>query len=85
MVVEEMTMSVPDTIPCEEAERRIEWILDHPHVSAWLKESVRSAIKRDPVEALNDAELLLQLIRTRTVAIVQETLDPARRAARSIH
>ncbi len=76
-----------DTSACdlEEAERPIKWILDHPNFSSWLKDSIRTAIERDPVEALNDAELLLQLIRARTDAIVQETLDPVKRAERRIH
>lgn len=80
-------MTVPDTSPCDlqEAERYIKWILDHPHFSSWLKGSVRTAIERDPIEALNDVELLLQLVRARTDAIVQETLDPVKRAERSIN
>ncbi len=63
-----------------EANRRIQWILEHPNFSPWLKDSLRKALECDPVAALNDAELLLQLIRARTDALVQETLSPGKRA-----
>ncbi len=67
----------------EEADRRIRWVLEHENISPWLKESLRAALECDPVTALNDAELLLHLIRARTDAVVQETVDSA--AKRAVH
>lgn len=58
----------------EEADRCIRWVLEHQHISPWLKESLRAALECDPITALNDAELLLHLVRARTDAIVQDTL-----------
>lgn len=34
-----------------------------PSVSFWLKKALRSSLERDPVDALNDAELLTQLLK----------------------
>jgi hypothetical protein len=44
-------------------------ILDDPSASDWLKEALRSALDRDPVDALNDALLLAATLeeRLRTV------------------
>jgi hypothetical protein len=46
-----------------------EEILDDPAASDWLKGALRSALERDPVDALNDALLLAGTLeqRLRTV------------------
>ena len=41
-----------------EAERRIAWVLENPLTSAWLKDALESATRRDPVDVMNDLELL---------------------------
>jgi len=58
-----MPNSVTSTARLREAERRIAWIETHPAFSGWLKETLRSAIVRDPVEVMNDLEILGQLLR----------------------
>lgn len=42
-----------------------EEMLDDPSISDWLKESLRSALKRDPVDALNDALVLAATLEER--------------------
>ena len=42
-----------------------EEILDDPSASDWLKGALRSALKRDPVDALNDALLLAATLEER--------------------
>ena len=42
-----------------------EEILDDPTASDWLKGALRSALKRDPVDALNDALLLAATLEER--------------------
>jgi hypothetical protein len=42
----------------EQANKRIQFVLDHPGLSPWLKEAVSSALERDPVEVLNDLEII---------------------------
>ncbi|WP_425065296.1 hypothetical protein [Reyranella sp.] len=44
-------------------EQRIAWILAHPRTSAWLKDALRGARQRDPVELLNELEILNLLLR----------------------
>ena len=45
-------------------DQRIAWILAHPRTSAWLKDALRGARERDPVEVLNELEILSLLLRT---------------------
>lgn len=44
-------------------------ILTDPSTSTWLKQALRSALNRDCVDATNDAELLLQVLKARLEAI----------------
>ena len=37
-------------------------ILADPAASFWLKSAIRSALRRDPIDAANDAEMLTKLI-----------------------
>lgn len=45
-------------------DQRIAWILAHPGTSAWLKDALRAARERDPVEVLNELGILTLLLRT---------------------
>ena len=49
----------------------IEQILGDPDASFWLKEALRSALDRDPVDAANDAEVLAQLLDRRCQEILR--------------
>lgn len=40
-------------------------ILQSQDVSYWLKDAIKAAMQRDPVDALNDAELLVKVLRRR--------------------
>ena len=40
----------------------VEAVIEDPASSYWLKASVQTAIRRDPVDALNDALLLAALL-----------------------
>jgi len=45
------------------AERlEVEQVLSDPAASFWLKDALRSAVVRDPVDAANDAEVLFRLL-----------------------
>ena len=59
------------------AQHRISWVLDHPGISEWLKEAVRTSLDRDPVAVLNDLELLTTLLRFRAEAQI-DVLMPKR-------
>jgi hypothetical protein len=47
-----------------------EEILDDPSASDWLKGALRSALERDPVDALNDALVLAATLEERLRAVL---------------
>ena len=48
----------------------IQRVLLDPAASFWLKNALRSALERDPVDAANDAEVLAQLLDRRCRSIL---------------
>jgi hypothetical protein len=68
-------MSQRDQDTLAEAQRRIDFVLNHPHMSAWLKDVVRTALDRNPVEVLNDLEILNQLLRVRCEVLAATALE----------
>lgn len=59
----------------EEAEDRIDWVLSHPGMSDWLKQTLRGARERDPVDLLNELEMLDHLLKRRAEAQIAEGLS----------
>lgn len=49
----------------------IQDVLNDPTASNWLKDALRSAMDRDPVDAANDAEILAVLLDNRSKGILQ--------------
>jgi hypothetical protein len=43
----------------------IQTILDDPAASEWLKTALRAALARDPVDVVNDAEVLCETLKQR--------------------
>ncbi|PZO01383.1 MAG: hypothetical protein DCF29_15565 [Alphaproteobacteria bacterium] len=43
----------------------IDFVLNHPNMSAWLKDSLATALDLDPYAVLNDLEILNVLFRAR--------------------
>ncbi len=37
-------------------------IMKDPSASFWLKDALKKAVKRDPVDALNDAQILARIL-----------------------
>lgn len=58
-----MPNAVTSTAKLREAQERIAWIEAHPAFSVWLKETLRTALRRDPVAVMNDLEILGHLLR----------------------
>jgi hypothetical protein len=48
----------------------VEEILEDPAASDWLKAALRTALERDPVDALNDAFLLAATLEERLRAVL---------------
>ena len=63
--------------PLLNAETRISSVLQHPSTSYWLKDALSRALDRDPVDAVNDAEALHELLVQRTAAVFDRLLDVA--------
>lgn len=40
-------------------------VMESPCTSYWLKEALQKGLSRDPVDAVNDAEILLALLQER--------------------
>jgi hypothetical protein len=55
----------------------VEEILADPTVSRWLKDALRAAYERDPVDAMHDARCLLKLLGDRYTQIVTRELSTA--------
>ena len=66
-------MSPPDEAR-KTNEQWIAWILAHPGTSAWLKDALRGARQRDPVEVLNELEILNLLLRNDCDARIRSSL-----------
>jgi hypothetical protein len=50
----------------------IEDVLRDPAASLWLKATLRTALERDPVDAANDAEVLLRILDARLRALLEQ-------------
>jgi hypothetical protein len=49
--------------------------LADPGISYWLKDAIKAACERDPVDALRDARQLLKVLRERYTQIVNRELE----------
>ena len=61
-----MKNDLPDDLPS------IEEVLRDPAASLWLRNALRAALVRDPVDAANDAEVLARLLDRRCRSILSE-------------
>jgi hypothetical protein len=62
--------------PCPELDDHvpsIDQVLADPAASSWIKQSLRSALSRDPVDAANDAEVLACVLDNRCQKIFRES------------
>ena len=53
----------------------VENLLADPSASYWLKNAIRSALKRDPINALLDAETLREVLRQHLDRVVNMQYD----------
>lgn len=60
---------------------KCEQLLEQHDVSYWLKNALRAAMERDPVDAVNDAELLAEVLRQRASGVV---IPPAKAIAKTL-
>ena len=48
----------------------IETVMKDPSASYWLRDALKSALQRDPVDAANDAEFLALVLQARCEALL---------------
>jgi hypothetical protein len=63
------TMSEERPIYHQPAAPDVDAILNDPSASLWLKDALRSALQRDPVDAARDAERLAVVLTSRCAAV----------------
>ena len=56
------------------ADARIAWVLEHPHMSEWLKQALRTANGLDPIALQNDVEMLKSLVVSRSHAQIEAAM-----------
>lgn len=71
-------MSSLDRDKLEEAEALIAWVLAHPGTSRWLRTALQGALERDPIDVLNELEILDRVLRSRAEALLPERPPPRR-------
>ena len=54
-----------------DADERIRHMLNDPAASRWLRNALRAALDRDPVDAANDAEILGEVLNARAEAVLK--------------
>ncbi|WP_156459979.1 hypothetical protein [Mesorhizobium sp. Root157] len=54
---------------------QIDWLLSRPNMSPWLKNALTTARGRNPVDLLNDLDILDYLLRTRSNAQIRSALE----------
>ena len=54
-------------------ETQIAFVLNHPHMSDWIKQTLRGALAHPPVQVLNDLEILNHILRARADLPIAET------------
>ena len=51
-------------------------VLADPSASYWLRDAIKSAMKRDPLDALRDAETLAEVLRENLAEIERSNQNP---------
>jgi hypothetical protein len=74
-----MPNTVTSAARLREAQARISWIESHPAFSGWLKDTLRSAVARNPVDVINDLEILHHVLRgwaSASIELQRSSSDP---------
>lgn len=55
-------------------DQQIHWVLGNAQMSDWLKQALRAAMDRDPLEVTNDLEILNILLRRRCQVLIDDSM-----------
>lgn len=61
----------------EEIDQEIEKVMKNPATSYWLRNTLSTALKRDPVKLASEAEVLAALLGKRADVIVKRDIEQA--------
>lgn len=75
LAIQATTKPVDQALVASEADGEIAAALADPTASHWFKHSLQQALPRDPVDAVNDAEWLFELLNKRCVAQLQDVAE----------
>ena len=67
-----------------QAERNIDWMIEHPGTSDWVRQSLMAARDSDPGEVLVGIELLAHLLKPRAEAQIRQAILLANRRSADI-
>ena len=59
------------------ADAEIAWVLEHPHMSDWLKQALLTADRLNPIALQNDVEMLKHLVVARSHARIEAAIGSA--------
>jgi hypothetical protein len=57
-------------------EGQINFVLSHPGMTSWLKDTLRSAFDQDPIQILNELEILNLILRKRAEVMIENAFGP---------
>ena len=77
LAIQATTKPADKALMASEADADIAAALADPTASYWLKHSLQQALPRDPVDAVNDAEWLFELLNKRCVEQLQHEAPPS--------
>jgi len=77
LAIQATTKPANKALMASEADADIAAALADPTASYWLKHSLQQALPRDPVDAVNDAEWLFELLNKRCVEQLQHEAPPS--------
>jgi len=75
LAIQATTKPADKALMATEADADIAAVLADPTTSHWLKHSLQQALPRDPVDAVNDAEWLFELLNKRCVEQLQDVAE----------
>lgn len=64
-------------MPDMTSDQRIKEILDSPSASYWLKKTLTAALERDCIDAVNDCEVLFEILQMRATEKVAKLHNDA--------
>lgn len=66
-----------------DAQQEAQFLMAQPDTSRWLKNSLKTALDRDPVDAFHDAQVLCRIMSTNAAEVLEQALCQLPRESRT--